>query len=300
MMLIPGTERRDAQSAALDLQAPSRALEILLNQQVAAAQAVSQACPAIERAAGAAAKALKNGNRLAYVGAGSSGLLAMADGLELPGTFGVPTDRIAVLLAGGVETLLKLTGASEDDPQQAEADVASAGLGPGDCAICVSASGTTPYTARALQCLRDLGITTIGMANNADTSVLTDADIPILLSTPPEVLAGSTRMGAGTAQKIALNMFSTLMAIHLGHVHDGYMINLRADNSKLKNRAQGIITGISGCSPAEAKTHLDEADGAVKVAVLLASGVKGTQSARQLLDRSDGVLRTSLESLGGK
>ena len=180
------------------------------------------------------------GGRLAYAAAGSSGLMALADALELPGTYGIPRDRIAILIAGGDEALRtsgrRPGGRHRRRPRAPSPTPASAR---GDCLIAVSASGSTPYAVRRAATKRARrGAATIAIANNAGTPLLRPwPTSPILLATPPEVIAGSTRMGAGTAQKIALNMLSTLAAIHLGHVHDGYMVNLIADNIKLRDRA---------------------------------------------------------------
>ena len=150
--------------------------------------------------------------------------------------------------------------------------VGAHGLGEGDCLIAVSASGTTPYAVAALEEARRRGAATIGMANNAGTPLVLCADVGIVLATPPEMIAGSTRMGAGTAQKIALNMLSTLVAIHLGHVHDGYMVNLRADNIKLRGRAARIVSAIAGCDARKPRCWLEKAGGSVKPPILLAAG----------------------------
>lgn len=290
----PETERQSDQALRLDTKDPKRILEILLDGQSSAAPAVAVAIEAIESAARLAAAAIGSGNRLAYVGAGSSGLMAMADALELPGTYGIPRERIEILFAGGSSGLHDLTGTYDDDVALARADLESAALSDGDCAICVSASGTTPYTVEAEKILRDTGVATIALANNEGAPLLRHADAPVLLATPPEVISGSTRMGAGTAQKIALNMISTLMAIQLGHVHDGMMVNLVADNEKLRLRASQIVSAIAGCQTEQANSCLDEAEGSVKVAVLLASGVPGVTAARQMLADANGNLRAAL------
>lgn len=293
----PTTELQNDRAIGLDTQSPAHILDVLLSGQTAAADAVSGAIDAIGLAAKSAANAIAAGNRIAYVGAGSSGLMAMTDALELPGTFGIPKEKIRIVLAGGNSSLSNLVGFHDDDDGRAEADVMSANLAAGDCALCVSASGTTPYTVKAAQLLRQRGVTTIALANNRGSRLLTEADIPVLLSTPPEMILGSTRMGAGTAQKIALNMISTLMAVHLGHVHDGLMINLAADNEKLRRRASGIISTITGCQPEQADNYLERADGSVKVAVLLASGVPKASAARELLTDSSGNLRVALGAI---
>ena len=235
------TEALHRNAAGLDIQAPDAILSYLADAQIEAAKAVRGAIPAIAKAAEIIASRLNSGGKLAYAAAGSSGLMALADALELPGTFGIRRDRIAILIAGGDEAFKTLAGGPEDDIDEAAAAIANAGIGKGDCLIAISASGSTPYAVKAIEEARRRGAATIAIANNKDTPLLKLADVAILLETPPEVIAGSTRMGAGTAQKIALNMLSTLAAIHLGHVHDGYMVNLTADNIKLRDRAARIV-----------------------------------------------------------
>ena len=288
------TETPHEDARGLDTRPTADILEILHAGQLAAAQSVAAAVPQIERAAAMAANTISSGGRLGYAAAGSSGLMALADGLELPGTYGVAPERIVILLAGGTSTLSHLEGAPEDNVSQAAQDVGGAALGNGDCVICLSASGTTPYAVGALNAARRSGAATVGIANNAGAPLLTSADVSILLETPPEVVAGSTRMGAATAQKIALNMLSTLMAVRLGLVHDGYMVNLQADNAKLRARAERIVSAIGGCAVGQAKAFLDQAQGSVKAAVLLAAGADDLAAAKQLLDESGQVLRPAL------
>lgn len=220
------TEAHHQNAKGLDIQAPDAILSFLAEAQIEAARAVRGAIPAIANAAEIIAGRLAGGGKLAYAAAGSSGLMALADALELPGTFGIARDRIAILIAGGDEAFKTLAGGPEDDTEEASAAVAGAGLSEGDCLIAISASGSTPYAVRALEDARSRGAATVAIANNKDTPLLKLADVAILLETPPELIAGSTRMGAGTAQKIALNMLSTLTAIHLGHVHDLSLIHI--------------------------------------------------------------------------
>ena len=222
----------------------------------------------------------------------------LADALELPGTYGIPRARIVVLFAGGAAALQDMAGAPEDDAAQAAREVADAGLGKGDCLIAVSASGSTPYAVGALEEAVRRGARTIAIANNAGSPLLECAEAPILLATPPELIAGSTRMGAGTAQKIALNMLSTLAAIHLGHVHDGYMVNLFADNIKLRGRAARIVAAIAGCDEQAALAALEKTGGQVKPAVLIAAGADA-KTAEELLDGTGRRLRPALSKLEG-
>ncbi|TGQ81107.1 N-acetylmuramic acid 6-phosphate etherase [Mesorhizobium sp. M8A.F.Ca.ET.207.01.1.1] len=293
------TEAQHGNAEGLDIQAPEAILGSLADAQVEAAKAVRNAIPSIARAAEIIAGCLSSGGKLAYAAAGSSGLMALADALELPGTFGIQRDRIAILIAGGDEAFKTLAGGPEDDTEEASTAVANAGIGAGDCLIALSASGTTPYAVRAIEDARRRGAATIGIANNRGSALLRQADTAILLETPPEVIAGSTRMGAGTAQKIALNMLSTLTAIHLGHVHDGYMVNLMADNMKLRDRAARIVAAVSGRGQEEAASLLEKSGGAVKTAILLAAGADSADAAEKLLEGTGQKLRPALSAIEG-
>ena len=292
------TEGRHDQARGLDERQPVDALKVLADGQKAAAAVVDAALVDIASASRLAADALLSGGRLVYAGAGSSGLMAMADALELPGTYGIPHDRIVILLAGGAASLVDLAGGYEDDRDLAVSDAVAAGIGPDDCVISVSASGSTPYALAIASYAKEKGARVVAIANNPGAALFADADVSILLQTPPEVISGSTRMGAGTAQKIAFNMFSTLIGIHLGHVHDGHMVNLKADNIKLKGRACRIVSDISGVGLDEAERLLERSEGSVKTAVLLAAGAEDAGAARAALDRSGQRLRLALKAFG--
>ena len=268
----------------------------LLAAQLAAVVAVGPALPQLELAAEAAAAALGAGFRLGYAGAGSSGLMALSDCLELAGTFGIPPARTPMLFAGGAAALLHLTGAVEDDPAQALPDLARAAFGPGDAVICVSASGSTPYTVAVAQGAKAAGAVVIALANSGFSPLLALADFPVRLDTGPEVVAGSTRMGAATAQKVALNLLSVLVGIRLGHVHDGLMVNLLADNAKLVDRAARIVAAISGQDEQAARAALLQTGGAVKPAILVARGAT-PERAGAALDASGGHLGPALAAL---
>lgn len=226
-MAHPGTEDRHPGAEGLHARPAADALATLLDAQIAALGALRPALPALERAADAAARALQTGGRLEYAGAGSSGLMALAD-----------LDRAA--------------------------------LGPGNALLCLSASGRTPCAQAIAQAARDRGVTVVGLANMAGSPLLALADLPVLIETGPEVIAGSTRMGAATVQKVALNLLSVLVGIRLGHVHDGYMVNLIADNAKLTDRAARIVTALARVPRAMAEAALQQTGGAVKPVVLVA------------------------------
>ncbi|WP_421578039.1 N-acetylmuramic acid 6-phosphate etherase [Shinella sp. M31] len=292
------TEGRHDQAQGLDERQPIDALKVLADGQKAAAAVIDGALADIAAAARLAADALLSGGRLVYVGAGSSGLMAMADALELPGTYGIARDRIVILLAGGAASLEDLAGGYEDDRALAIGDAETAKIDAKDCVIAVSASGSTPYALAIAAYAKEQSAKVVAMANNPGAALFDGADVSILLQTPPEVISGSTRMGAGTAQKIAFNMFSTLTGILLGHVHDGHMVNLKADNIKLKGRACRIVSDISGVGLDEAERLLTRSEGSVKEAVLLAAGVPDAGAAKAALARSGQSLRRALKALG--
>ncbi len=264
-------------------------LSVLLNAQTNALSALHPALPQLEQAAGLAAAAIAAGRKLAYAGAGSSGVMALSDCLELAGTFGIPPAQTPILFAGGAAALIHLTGGVEDDPVQAQADFDAAGLQAGDVMIAVSASGSTPYTMVVARAAKAAGVTVVGIANAPGTDLLVLADVAICLNTGPELVAGSTRMGAATAQKVALNLISTLMGIRLGHVHDGRMVNVVADNAKLTLRAARIVADVTGATLQAAEAALRATDGAVKSAILVVQGYT-PDAARSALAASGGHL----------
>ena len=258
--------------------------------------AVRAAHPSIAQAARAIAKRSGESGRLIYVGAGSSGVIGALDGIELGGTFGWPDDRVAFVLANGPVLKPGLAGAPEDDVGRARVEMAKLTPTSRDTVIAVAASGATPFTLAATDAAHAAGALTVGIANNRTAPLLAGVDIPIFLDTGPEAIVGSTRMNAGTAQKAALNMLSSLTMIHLGHVHDGMMVNLRADNAKLRRRALATVMRIAGCSENEAGRALDRAHGHIKAATLIARGIEPAEAER-LLAANKGNLRAALARL---
>lgn len=292
------TEQLHEMAEGLDCR-PLPEIALLLSQgQSRAASCVDEASQQIASASQAMAQSIRQKAVLHYVAAGSSGLMAAADAMELGGTFSIPSTQIRIHMAGGLPTGAEMPGGTEDETDQIRESLSN--IGAQDTVIAVSASGSTPYTNEAARLAKAAGATVIGIANNAGAELLRLSDHPILLATPPELLSGSTRMGAGTAQKIALNMLSTLMAVQLGHVHDGMMVNLTADNAKLLGRARGIVAKIAGVDDAVAEDALTHAGGAVKPAILIASGAERLTMATALLNTSKGHLRPALETLKTK
>lgn len=274
-------------------------LDTLLEGQLAAVAAVRPALAALGAAATAAVARLRRGGRLCYAGAGTSGRLAVLDGVELTPTFGWPQDRLGWLIAGGKSALTTSVEGAEDNELAAARAVATAGLDAADVLVGVAASGRTPYTRGALDAAGKRGALTIAIANNADTPLLAGADHGILLETGPEAIAGSTRMKAGTAQKIALNLLSTLIMIRLGHVYDGLMVDMQAGNAKLTERSVRMVCAIAEVDADRAEAALTQADGSVKLAALVLRGLTPA-AGRQLLDNNDGNLRRTFAALDSR
>jgi len=289
------TEALHPLSEGLHALTAGQVLARALSAQEQALVALHPAVPALEEAATLAAQSLRSGGKLAYAGAGSSGLMALADCLELLGTFGIPVDRTPMLFAGGADALLKMTGGVEDDPALAAADLARAGLGKGDVLIAVSASGSTPYTLAVCDMAAKAGVHIVGMANVTGSALLQRAEIPVLLDTGAEIVAGSTRLGAATAQKVALNLISVTLGVLLGHVHDGMMVNVIADNAKLRDRAARIVAHVAGVDTGVARVALNRTNGAVKPAVLVARGAT-PEAAIARLGQSGGRLTEAMKT----
>lgn len=290
-MLPRMTERLHPDAVGLDDRPAPEILAALLDGQRAAVAAVEPALPALDKAAALMAETLRGGGRLIYAGAGSSALMAVADGLELAGTFGIDPARVRLCMAGGIPQDARMPGDTEDD--EAGGAARGAAFGTGDLVIAVSASGSTPYPLGLARAARARGARVVAVANNPGAPIFALAEVAVCLATPPEVIAGSTRLGAGTAQKVALNLMSTLMGIRLGAVHDGMMVGLRADNAKLRDRARAMVAAIAGAAEAEAGAALAAADGDVRRAVLIARGARA-EVAAALLAEAQGILRAAL------
>ena len=289
------TERGLPDFAGLDTWSDADILSALVDGQERAVAAVRAAIPAIARAATATAQRLAAGGRLFYAGAGTSIRVGVQDGSELSATFGMADERIGYLIAGGRAAMFDTLADAEDDWEEGARSAAA--VNPGDVLIAIAASGTTPYTVAAARRARDVGATVIAVINNRDTPLAAAADHEIFLDSGPEVIAGSTRLGAGTAQKAALNLLSTLTHIKLGAVHDGLMVNVLTGNRKLQARARRIVSQISGASAENAAAALELSKGAVKPAVLICSGATTYDAAQQLLAETNGNLRLALERL---
>lgn len=290
---MSGTEAFDPNYRGLDTWLDEEILSAFLDGQARSIDAVRNALAALAAAARAIVERIEPDGRIVYAGAGSSGRQAALDGMELGATFGWPAERIAFVLAEGNVLDPGAKNSDEDDTGNAIDLVRDLKLGTKDCMIAVAASGTTPFTVAAAEAARAAGALVVAVANNAQAPLFRHADHAILLETGPEVIAGSTRMSAGTAHKAALGLLSSLTMTRLGHVHDGLMVSMRADCSKLEGRSARIVAEIVGCTPDEAEIALAEASGRIKAAVLIARGATPT-AAEALLARANGNLRIAL------
>lgn len=294
-MLHRQTEQLHRAAIGLDALPLSDVAQILAQAQRDALSTLPTATDALAHAGLEMASAIRDGGRLHYVAAGSSGLMAMADACELAGTFGIDPAQIGIHMAGGIPRDAAMPGDTEDNANTARNVAAQ--IARSDTVILISASGSTPYVIEIARYVRDIGACAVCIVNNAKTPLLELADVSVCLPTPPEVLAGSTRMGAGTAQKAALNIMSTVMGVALGHIHDGMMVNVRADNAKLRARALGIVAMVAAVDERRAQECLDATGGEVKPAILLAAGAADLNDATARLARADGILRPALADL---
>jgi N-acetylmuramic acid 6-phosphate etherase len=281
----------------LDTWSAGEQVAALHDGQVEAVAAVRPALAAIGLAVEAAAERLRQGGRIIYAGAGTSARIGVQDGAELLPTFSWPADRVAFVIAGGEAALLRAVENAEDSAEDGAQRIEVLGVGANDVVLGIAASGNTPFTVAAVKAARDLGALTIGIANNAGTQLLAASHHPVLIETGPEAIAGSTRLKAGTAQKVALNLFSTALMAQLGRVYRGMMVDMRPTNAKLRLRSEQMVAKIAGCAVEMAADALRKADGDIKAASLIALGL-GVGEASALLAKHDGNLRRALAESG--
>lgn len=291
------TERSSPRYSSIDVWDAEDIAETIIESQFAAVAAVQAVREEIASAAVAMQARLQDRGRLIYAGAGTSGRLAVQDGAELAPTFGWPEDRLLLLIAGGEKALLRSVEGAEDDAENGARLVAQHAIGAQDVLIAVAASGTTRFTLACLREAKRRGALTLGIANNKSSPILEEADHPIFLDTGAEPIAGSTRLKAGTAQKVALNTLSTLLMILLGKVYRGLMVDVRAVNEKLVKRSEDLLMQLTGRSREDARDALSRANGSVKIAVMLLSGCD-LESAKQLLGAAGDRLGDALGRVG--
>lgn len=290
------TEATDPRYREIDRWPTETAVEAMLEAQLAAIAALKSQTAAMAAAIEAAAERLRRGGRIAYAGAGTSGRIGVQDGVELTPTFNWPFERLVFLIAGGPAALTRTQEGAEDSREAAETSVIEEGIGPDDVLIGIAASGRTPYVIAALEAARAAGALTIGVANNPDAPVLRAAEHAVLADTGSEVVAGSTRMKAGTAQKVTLNLISTGIMLRLGLVHHGLMVNMQVSNAKLRQRAIRMVSALAEVEAAPAEAALDAGGRDIKTAVLVARGLSA-DDARIRLAAAQGSLGAALDTL---
>src|SRR5499427_8044847 len=287
------TEQIDPRYVDLDSWSASEMIAAMYEGQLEAAGAVRGALGAIAAAVEDAVPALQHGGRIVYVGAGTSGRIGVQDGAELAPTYDWPEDRVVFAIAGGLDALVRSSEGAEDNEAAGAKAMTDAKIGANDVVIGLAASGTTPFTIGALRAASAAGAVTIAVANNPGAPLFEAARHRVLVDTGSEVVAGSTRMKAGTSHKIVLNLFSTAVMVKLGRVYRGVMVDMRARNAKLLRRAETIVGEIVGCSVGDAARFVEQADGDVKIAVLLGFGL-GLADAAEVLSRNGGNLRMAI------
>ena len=290
------TETPHAAHPELDAYSVDDLVSVFVSDQGEAIEAVLAARSQIAVAVTAAVPRIEAGGRLIYVGAGTSGRLALLDSVELNPTFSWPNERSIALVAGGRRAIYEAVEGAEDNEAQGEADMRDAKPGPNDVAILLAASGTTPYVLAAMRVAREAGALTIGIANNPDAPVTSQAHVGITLDTGSELISGSTRLKAGTAQKIALNTFSSALMIRLNKVYGNLMVDMRPTNAKLMRRAVTLTVLATGTDEATARGTLERCGFQVKVAILAISRALDVAEARARLDAAKGNLRAAMAS----
>ena len=290
------TEQVNPASEGIDALCSEEILRIINAEDRRVAEAVAAEIPKIALAVDAVVAALRTGGRLFYIGAGSSGRLGVLDAAECPPTFNVPPTMVQGIIAGGERALSRASEASEDDPVTGAADLAARGFTPRDVLVGIAASGRTPYVLGAMAFARREGARTIGISCTPESELSRAVEIPIMLLSGPEIVAGSTRMKAGTATKLVLNMLSTAAMIRLGHVYGNLMVNVQPKSAKLRDRAERIVSRAVGVARARAVELLQAAGADVKIAILMGRLGIGREDAARRLNSAQGRLS---EALGG-
>lgn len=291
---LPRTEQPHPAHAQLDRYDTATLVDALAADQAEAARAVREAGPVLAQAVDAAAARLQAGGRLIYVGAGTSGRLGLLDSVELNPTFSWPPERSPALLAGGERALYRAVEGAEDSREAGRADINALAPTAHDVVLLLAASGGTPYTVAAAQTARTAGALTVGFANNPGAPLLAACEFGVLLDTGPEVISGSTRLKAGTAQKIALNTFSSAVMVRLNKVYGNLMVDLRATNAKLEKRALRLTLVATGADEAAAREALVACGMKVKTAIVMLKAGVGAAEAEARLAAAGGSVHGAL------
>lgn len=293
------TERRNPASAHIDSCTTLEMVTIMQQEDSKIASAIEKILPEIARAIDATSQRLENGGRLFYLGAGTSGRLGILDASECPPTYGTDPELVQGLIAGGIPAIFRAQEGAEDNPDLAVHDLKEHGFSAKDVLVGIAASGRTPYVIGGLKYARELGALTIALACSEHAEIAALADIALTPVTGPEVVTGSTRMKAGTAQKLVLNMLSTGTMIKLGKVYGNLMVDVKASNKKLEERAIRIVMEGSGCERTEAEKALKGADGHAKLAILMVVAGVSAGEGKALLERTAGHLAAAIRLAAG-
>jgi N-acetylmuramic acid 6-phosphate etherase len=291
------TENRNPASIGIDAKHVEEILRIINEEDRKVAEAISGRLHDIAAAVDALARTIQKGGRVFFVGAGTSGRLGVIESAELPPTFGVPPERFRAIIAGGPEAVFRSVEAAEDDEMMGGKALEDHGFSGSDALVALSASGRTPFVLGALRKAGEVNARSISIVCNRGTPIEGLSEIPVVVETGPEVVAGSTRMRAGTAQKLVLNMLTTAAMIRLGRVHDGYMVGVKPTSRKLKDRAVRMVGEITGVDPEAAGESLDRAGWDPRVAIMLLKAGLSPVEARGALDESGGSLRLALKKM---
>ncbi|MBB5210062.1 N-acetylmuramic acid 6-phosphate etherase [Microbulbifer hydrolyticus] len=292
------SESRNPDTQDIDLLPTLGILEKINDADRGVPDVVRQVLPEIAQAVDAVVTAFKSGGRLIYMGAGTSGRIGLLDAVECPPTYGVPEGMVIPLIAGGESAVHRAQEGAEDDPELGEKDLQGIELQSRDVVIGIAASGRTPYVTGGLRYARSLGCTTVALACNKSAAIAREADIAILPEVGPEVLTGSTRMKAGTAQKLVLNMITTASMIRTGKSFYNLMVDVKATNQKLVDRTRRIVVEATGVDYETADRVLEQCDHNAKLAIMMILSGLERASAETALEQADGFLRLALRNLG--
>lgn len=289
------TEKRNERTMKLDSMSPLEIITIMNDEDERAVLAVKEVLPQIATAILWTTQSLRDGGRLIYMGAGTSGRLGVLDAVECRPTFGVSPDVIIGIMAGGEKAFMKAVEGAEDSKTLGQEDLEKLNLKKNDIVIGIAASGRTPYVIHAIRYARKVGAKTVIIACNRNSEMSKEADLSIEPATGPEVLTGSTRLKAGSAQKMVLNMISTASMVGIGKVYQNLMVDVMQSNEKLVTRAQNIVIAATGCDKETAKRKIATADGSVKLAITMILMDCSLEQAKEHLKRSHGHIRQALE-----
>lgn len=292
------TERPNPLTRDLDVMSVSDLLTVMNQQDAIVADAVAAVLPAIEAAVDLIVAARARGGRLIYLGAGTSGRLGVLDAVECPPTFGTDPGEVIGIIAGGPGAFLNAVEGAEDDPRAAGVDLDAISLNATDVVVGLAASGRTPYVIGGLDHARELGAATVAVSCNRNAAMSSHAGVAIEVETGPEILTGSTRLKAGTAQKMVCNMLSTASMVRSGKAFHNLMVDLRPTNAKLVDRANRIVAAATGVDTEIAAETIDDADGHVKAAVVMLLAECDFAEAAELLDRASGSVREAIVGAG--